>query len=91
MLQQPNFSRRQLLVSSTSSLPVNTRRAMLNVEHLEIEEFIRPAEIETILEQAAATPDAEIEAILEKASRFAGLSHLEDGRQAPASSFSGGP
>lgn len=47
------------------------------IEHMEIEEFIRPGEIETILTQAAATPDSEIEAILAKASRFAGLTHLE--------------
>jgi 2-iminoacetate synthase len=47
------------------------------IENMEIEEFIRPDEIETILAQAAATPDSEIDAILDKASRFAGLTHLE--------------
>ncbi|MDR2551309.1 MAG: [FeFe] hydrogenase H-cluster radical SAM maturase HydG [Desulfobulbus sp.] len=44
---------------------------------VEIDQFIRPAEIEAILDQAAATPDSAIEAILEKAARFEGLSHLE--------------
>ena len=46
-------------------------------ETVEIDQFIRPAEIEAILDQAAATPDSTIEAILDKASRFEGLSHLE--------------
>lgn len=47
------------------------------IDTLEIEEFIRPEAIETLLEQAAHTPDNEIEAILDKAARFAGLTHLE--------------
>ena len=47
------------------------------VDTLEVEEFIRPEEIEALLTEAAHTPDSEIEAILNKASRFAGLSHLE--------------
>jgi len=50
------------------------------IEHMEIDEFIRPDEIETILARADATPDSEIEAILAKASRFAGLTHLEVAR-----------
>ncbi len=47
------------------------------IDTVEIAEFIRPEEIETLLEQAAHTPDSAIETILEKASHFAGLSHLE--------------
>lgn len=47
------------------------------IDTLEIEEFIRPEAIETLLEQAAHTPDNEIEAILDKAAQFAGLTHLE--------------
>lgn len=50
------------------------------IETMEIEEFIRPEEIETILAQAADTPDNEIETILDRASRFEGLSHLEVAR-----------
>lgn len=47
------------------------------IENLEIEEFIKPNEIEAILAKAEQTPDQEIEQILDKASKFAGLSHLE--------------
>ncbi|MDD2463633.1 MAG: [FeFe] hydrogenase H-cluster radical SAM maturase HydG [Desulfobulbus sp.] len=47
------------------------------MESLHIDEFIRPEEIATLLEQAVHTPDSRIDAILEKASRFAGLSYLE--------------
>ena len=37
------------------------------IEDMEIEEFIRPDEIETILHQARTTPASEIETILAKA------------------------
>ncbi len=47
------------------------------IDTVEIAEFIRPEEIESLLEQAAHTPDSAIETILEKASHFTGLSHLE--------------
>jgi len=47
------------------------------IDNVQVDEFIRPDEIETILEQAEHTPDSLIEAILEKGSRFVGLSHLE--------------
>ncbi len=47
------------------------------IEHMEIEEFIRPNEIEAILEHATQSTDSEIEAILDKAEHFAGLTHLE--------------
>jgi 2-iminoacetate synthase len=49
----------------------------MEIKELEIEEFICPAEIEAILAQAEKTPDSEIEAIFDKAARFAGLTHLE--------------
>jgi len=47
------------------------------IEDMEIEEFIRPDEIETILHQARTTPASEIETILAKAAGFTGLTHLE--------------
>lgn len=42
-----------------------------------MEQFIRPAEIERILAEAERTTADQIEAILAKAERFAGLTHLE--------------
>nr|WP_321467621.1 [FeFe] hydrogenase H-cluster radical SAM maturase HydG [uncultured Desulfobulbus sp.] len=49
----------------------------MNIEGMQFAEFIQPDEIETLLKHAEHTPDNQIEAILDKASRFAGLSHLE--------------
>lgn len=46
-------------------------------DHMDMEKSIRPDAIETILARAAQLTDSEIEAILDKASRFAGLTHLE--------------
>jgi 2-iminoacetate synthase len=47
------------------------------IENMEIEEFIRPDAIEAMLLQAQKTPEREIEAILDKAADFKGLTHLE--------------
>ena len=47
------------------------------IENMEIEEFIKPEEIEALLKRAEETPDSEIDRILDKAANFGGLTHLE--------------
>ena len=47
------------------------------IEGMEIEEFIVPEEIENILAEAKNTKDDQIDAILSKAEKFGGLSHVE--------------
>jgi 2-iminoacetate synthase len=47
------------------------------IENMEIEEFIKPEEIEGLLRRGKETPDSEIDRILDKAEKFGGLTHLE--------------
>lgn len=47
------------------------------IDGMEIEEFIVPEEIESILAEAKNTRDDQIDAILDKAEKFGGLSHVE--------------
>ena len=46
-------------------------------DSVHIDDFIQPEALEAILNQAAHPPEHRIDAILEKASRFSGLSYLE--------------
>ena len=47
------------------------------IENMEIEEFIKPREIEDLLKRGEDATDSEIDRILDKAEKFGGLSHLE--------------
>src|ERR1035437_174741 len=47
------------------------------IENMEIEEFIKPKEIEDLLKRGKETPESEIDRILDKAEKFGGLTHIE--------------